>query len=154
MRTRIILPLFLLIFVTGCGAAAKKASVNLEPDDKEVEASSDVSSGYKNLLEKEYYEIHEEIYEQVSFYDNAYVYVYNDVCMDNGTEKNYTFFDVVKDNKVIETVNTYSYLDRVTEIADLDFNIDEKNDIAIIGESGSEIKVLLYESTSDFRFDV
>ena len=58
MRTRIILPLFLLIFVTGCGAAAKKASVNLEPDDKEVEASSDVSSGYKNLLEKEYYEIH------------------------------------------------------------------------------------------------
>ena len=153
MRIRIILPLLLLIFATGCGAAEKN-SANLESDDKAVEASSEGSSGYKNLLVKMYYVIHEDIYMDASDLEDAYVYVYNDVCTDNGTEKKYTFFDVVKDNKVIETVNTYSYLDRLTGITDMDFNIDEKNDIAIIGESGSEIKVLLYESTSDFHFDV
>ena len=45
-------------------------------------------------------------------------------------------------------------LDKVTDIDCFDFNNDGIKDIAVIGTSGSETKVLLYESTSEYQYDV
>ena len=45
-------------------------------------------------------------------------------------------------------------MDRVTDIDCFDFNDDGIKDIALIGYSGAELKVLLYESTSDYHYNV
>lgn len=85
---------------------------------------------------------------------NAQICVYNDVFEAYGKKSNYTFIDIVKDNEVKETINTYRYLDKVTDIDCFDFNDDEMKDIALIGYSGSEPKILLYESDSEYHYDV
>ena len=85
---------------------------------------------------------------------NAQICVYNDVFEAYGKKSNYTFIDIIKDNEVKETINTYRYLDRVTDIDCFDFNGDGIKDIALIGDSGDETKILLYESTSEYHYDV
>ena len=80
---------------------------------------------------------------------NAQIYVYNDVFTDRGKKKDYTYIDIIKDNEIKEAINTYRYLDKVTDIDCFDFNDDGIKDIAVIGASDSETKVLLYEATSD-----
>ncbi|MBO4458117.1 MAG: hypothetical protein J5802_10390 [Butyrivibrio sp.] len=137
--------MLLLVFTTGCGVATEKNPTNLKSVDEAVESNSNCKN---KLIEEGFnYEINKD-------YDYVQVCVYNDVFMDHGKEKNNTFIDISKDNEVKETINTYSYLDQVTEISCFDFNIDEMNDIAVIGYSGSEIKVFLYEATSDYHFNV
>ena len=85
---------------------------------------------------------------------NAQICVYNDVFKVYGKKKNYTFIDIIKDNEVKETINTYRYLDKATDIDCFDFNGDGIKDIAVIGVSGSEPTILLYESKSDYHYDV
>ncbi|SFU69883.1 hypothetical protein [Butyrivibrio sp. M55] len=85
---------------------------------------------------------------------SAQISVYNDDYMDHGKKKNYTYIDIIKDNEVKATINTYRYLDKVTDIDCFDFNDDEMKDIALIGYSGSEPKILLYESDSEYHYDV
>ena len=85
---------------------------------------------------------------------NAQIYVYNDVFTDRGKKKDYTYIDIIKDDEIKETINTYRYLDKVTDIDCFDFNDDGIKDIAVIGASDSETKVLLYEATSDYQYDV
>ncbi|MBR4357130.1 MAG: hypothetical protein IKQ00_04310 [Butyrivibrio sp.] len=84
---------------------------------------------------------------------NAQICVYNDVFEAYGKKSNYTFIDIIKDNEVKETINTYRYLDKVTDIDCFDFNGDGIKDIALIGYSGNETKILMYESTSDYHYD-
>ena len=45
-------------------------------------------------------------------------------------------------------------MDSITDFDCFDFNDDEIKDIAVIGNSGSETKVLLYEATSEYKYDV
>ena len=85
---------------------------------------------------------------------NAQICVYNDAFTDCGKKKDYTYIDIIKDDEIKETINTYRYLDKVTDIDCFDFNDDGIKDIAVIGDSGSETKVLLYEATSDYQYDV
>ncbi|SCY51802.1 hypothetical protein SAMN02910451_02913 [Butyrivibrio hungatei] len=85
---------------------------------------------------------------------NAQICVYNDVFEAYGKKSNYTFIDIIKDNEVKETINTYRYLDKVTDIDCFDFSDDGIKDIALIGDSGDETKILLYESTSEYHYDV
>ncbi len=122
MRLRIILPLILLMFATGCGAKDKK------------------------LIETES--------ELVQDQGTSQICVYNEVLTAKGKKSNYTFIDIIKDNEIKETINTYRYLDSVKELGCFDFNDDGIKDIAVIGTSGSETKVLLYEATSEYQYDV
>ena len=85
---------------------------------------------------------------------NAQICVYNDAFTDRGKKKDYTYIDIIKDDEIKETINTYRYLDKVSDIDCFDFNDDGIKDIAVIGTSGSETKVLLYEATSDYQYDV
>lgn len=85
---------------------------------------------------------------------NAQICVYNDVFEAYGKKKNYTYIDIIKDNVIKETINTYRYLDKVTDIDCFDFSDDGIKDIAVIGSSDSETKILLYEATSDYQYDV
>ena len=120
MRINIILPLTILIFLTGCGAKNKKL----------IETESELGQGQ----------------------GNAKICVYNDIFEAYGKESNYTFIDIIKDDEVKETINTYRYLDKVTDIDCFDFNDDGIKDVALIGYSGDELKILMYESTSDYNY--
>ena len=85
---------------------------------------------------------------------SSQICVYNDVFEAYGKKSKYTYIDIIRDNEIKETINTYRYLDRVTDIDCFDFNDDGIKDIALIGYSGAELKVLLYESTSDYHYNV
>ncbi|MBR4341312.1 MAG: hypothetical protein IKP88_01145 [Lachnospiraceae bacterium] len=122
MRLHIIIPLTLLILLTGCGAKNK------------------------NLIETES--------ELVQDQGASQIRIYNDVFEAYGKKSNYTYIDIIRDNEVKETINTYRYLDKVTNLDCFDFNDDGIKDIAVIGASGSETKVLLYESMPDYHYDV
>jgi len=139
MRLRIILPMILLIFTTGCGVSAEKAPINPEPDDKVVELYSDSKN---KLIEIES--------EPIPQQGSVQIQVYNDYDIDYGIKTPFTFIDIIKDNEVIETINTYCYLDSVTDMDCFDFNDDEIKDIAIIGKSASDTTVFLYEVNSHY----
>jgi len=85
---------------------------------------------------------------------SAQISVYNDDYMDHGKKKNYTYIDIIKDNEVKATINTYRYLDKVTDMDCFDFNDDGIKDIAVIGVSDSENMVLIYEATSEYQYEV
>ena len=85
---------------------------------------------------------------------SAQICVYNDDYMDHGKKKNYTYIDIIKDNEVKATINTYRYLDKVTDMDCFDFNDDGIKDIAVIGVSDSENMVLIYEATSEYQYEV
>ena len=85
---------------------------------------------------------------------SAQISVYNDDYMDHGKKKNYTYIDIIKDNEVKATINTYRHLDKVTDMDCFDFNDDGIKDIAVIGVSDSENMVLIYEATSEYQYEV
>ena len=88
MRINIILPLTILILLTGCGATAEKAPINPESEDESAEAYSDSKT---KLIEIESELVPEQGLVQIC--------VYNDDFIDQGIETQCTFIDIIKDNE-------------------------------------------------------
>ena len=83
---------------------------------------------------------------------NAQICVYNDVFEAYGKKSNYTIIDIIKDNEVKETINTYRYLDKVTDIDCFDFNGDGIKDISVlsvVGNVNTYIDLNLVAGTAD-----
>jgi len=141
MRINIILPLTILILLTGCGATAEKAPINPESEDKSSEAYSDSKT---KLIEIESELVPEQGLVQIC--------AYNDDFIDQGIDTQYTFIDIIKDNETKATINTHHHFSEITDIDCFDYSNDEEKDIAVIGKSDSYTTVFLCKTDSDYDY--
>ncbi|MBR4357134.1 MAG: hypothetical protein IKQ00_04330 [Butyrivibrio sp.] len=77
---------------------------------------------------------------------NARICVYNDDYIDDDIITQYTFIDIIQDNEVKRTINTYCIFSEITDIDCFDYNYDEWKDIVIIGKSDSRTTVCVCRS--------
>lgn len=140
MRINIILPLTILIFLTGCGA------VNIN-DNVEARQPHENSESEHKLYDK--------TFETELVKDDGLVQirVHNELEKDYNNHYTglYTYIDIIKDDTVIDTVDTGIYMKSVTDIIFFDFDCDGRNDIVITGDAS---KFLLCTATADYNYHV
>ena len=139
MRLRIILPLTLLVFAIGCGALKTEDKV----ETAQPSANSKTERTYDQTFETEL----------VKGDGLVQIRVHNELdkdCNDHYTGL-FTFIDIIKDDTVIDTLNTGIFMNSVTDISFFDFDCDGRNDIAITGDAP---KFLLCTATSDYDYYV
>ena len=140
MRINIILPLTILILLTGCGA--------VKTDDKvETKQPHENSESEHKLYDK--------TFETELVKDDGLVQirVHNELEKDYNNHYTglYTYIDIIKDDKIIDTIDTDIYMKCVTDMSFFDFNCDGKKDIVITGDAS---KFLLCKATSDYNYYV
>lgn len=140
MRLNILLPLTILILLTGCGA--------VKTDDK-------VETKQPNENSKSEHKLYDKTFETELVKDDGLVQirVHNELGKDDENHYTglYTYIDIIKDDTVIDTLDTGIYMKYVTDISFFDFDCDGRNDIAITGDAP---KFLLCNATSDYHYSV
>ena len=138
MRLRIIIPLLLLVFATGCGAVKNNDKVEQPLENSKIE-----------------HKLYEQTVETELVKDDGLVQirVHNELEKDYNDHYTglYTYIDIIKDNKVIDTIDTDIYMKCVTDMSFFDFDCDGRKDIVITGDA---LKFLLCKANSDYNYYV
>lgn len=138
MRLRIIIPLLLLIFTTGCGAVKNNDKVEQPLEKSKIE-----------------HKLYEQTFETELVKDDglAQIRVHNELGKDDEDYYTglYTYIDIIKDDTVIDTLDTGIYIKNVTDISFFDFDCDGRKDIVITGDAP---KFLLCNAASDYHYSV
>ncbi|WP_026513372.1 hypothetical protein [Butyrivibrio sp. LB2008] len=138
MRLRIILSLILLIFTTSCGTV--KTADNIE-----------ARQPYEDS-EKEH-KLYDQTFEAELVKGDGQIRVHNELEKDDNGHYTglYTYIDIIKNDTVIDTLNTGIFLKSVTDMSFFDFDCDGKTDIVITGDAP---KFLLCNATSDYHYHI